>query len=574
MPHTSVAKINTKFSWFDMVAAVCFLAALAFLLWKAPHGIISLDESFYVNVPYRLWQGDGILVHEWHPGQLFGFLLLPALSLFLSVNGSTDGIFLFYRLLFIAVQFIGALYIYIKLRRFQPLGALLASLALMLYAPLQIMAPSYNTLGILMLSASCATMLTEQQINISAPLSGLLFAGAVLCCPYLVLVYLVYSVAALIPYIRKKLGIHAFCIGYWLRFTAGCALLAGAFLIFVLSRCELSELFAAIPQILNDPEHPSQSFGTIIYKYIESIYGNFYFSNYSHIIIFSLCIPLLAIIMGLDKKRVEHRLFYIIPAMIITAAFFVYYIFNDRTVNFLMFPLNILGFFSYFLLKKKDIRPFILLFLPGVMYSFCIHLASNLGLMSIGSALTVSGFASAIYIVCLFHELLEDKHLFCQLVSLGLLAALVLQLSVLTYFRGRYTTWDGETTQLSVIIEEGPQKGLITRPQKAAHYYSLLEETSPVRECDGQTTLYLFTDTHLYLLDSKRCGSFSTWTSYVHPEADMRRLSTYWQMHPARLPDAIFIGDKEDKLDFLLDVLPGTWSVIESENGCSLFPVF
>ncbi|MDD6089344.1 MAG: hypothetical protein PUB77_01540 [Clostridiales bacterium] len=482
MTYLSDAKLKNKFYGFDIITSLSFLAALVFLLWKASYGIVSLDESFYSTVLYRLWQGDGMIVHEWHPGQLFSFLLLPIFSLFMAISGSTEGVFLFLRLLFVAAQFTGAVYIYIRLRHFQPLGAVLGSLALMLYAPLQMMALSYNTLAILMLSAACVTMLTGQRVNISAPVSGLLFAGAVLCCPYLVLVYIVYSVAVFVPFIRQKLDMPAFAVGYWLRFTAGCAVLALAFLAFLFSRCGLDEFFAAIPQVLNDPEHTPQSFGTIVYKYIESIYGNFYSYTTTQVIIFSFVIPLLALIVAIDRKRVEHRLFYIIPAMVITAAFFVYYIFNDRTVNFLMFPLNILGFFSCFLMRKRDMRPFVLLFLPGIMYSFCIHLCSNLGLMSIGSAMTVSGLASAIYVVGLFRELQEEKSLFSRLVGLGLLAALLLQLGVLTYFRYRYSTWDKDTSQLSVTIDRGPQKGLVTTPANAT---KLLQTYGRNLSCKG-----------------------------------------------------------------------------------------
>ena len=116
MTYLSDAKLKNKFYGFDIITSLSFLAALVFLLWKASYGIVSLDESFYSTVLYRLWQGDGMIVHEWHPGQLFSFLLLPIFSLFMAISGSTDGVFLFLRLLFVAAQFTGAVYIYIRLR--------------------------------------------------------------------------------------------------------------------------------------------------------------------------------------------------------------------------------------------------------------------------------------------------------------------------------------------------------------------------------------------------------------------------------------------------------------------------
>ena len=42
-----------------------------------------MDEGFYLTIPYRLIQGDCLLVDEWHVSQLAGFLLIPVLKLYL-----------------------------------------------------------------------------------------------------------------------------------------------------------------------------------------------------------------------------------------------------------------------------------------------------------------------------------------------------------------------------------------------------------------------------------------------------------------------------------------------------------
>jgi len=559
------AKLKNSFSRFDIFAALCFLAALAFLLWKAPYGFSQADENFYLSTPYRLVLGDALLAHEWNSSQLFSFLSYPSLKFLIYINGSSSGIFLSFRYFFVAAQLLCAVYLYISLRHVQTVGALIGALLMLLYAPLHIMSLSYNTICLLLLPAACVTMLRFHKARASAFISGLLFAGAVICCPYLVALYLLYTLLCIIAPLKKHLEYSAFSPSYWLLFTVACAVLAAIFLAFILSRASLQDCVAALPKIFTDSESLNSTFFFQLFKYAESIYGNFWFNSYS------LSWPILALVLALDKNRLKHRVWYLIPAMLITAGYFAYYIFEDRTVNYLMFPMNILGFFACFLCKKRDMRPFVLIYVPGIIYSLCIHFASNLALMSIASAMTVSGIASAIYICTLAKELItEDKRFLPQLVGLGLLLAMLMQLSVLVWFRSRYTMWDGDTSELSVTLSEGPQKGIITTQEKADRYYRLIEDTAAMRQAPAQTVLYLYTDTWLYLMDDSQMGSFSSWVSYLYPKEDMARLESYWQLYPEKVPDIIFCGDKGDKLALLTDILPGVWTQEETDSGVIL----
>ena len=154
--------------------------------------------------------------------------------------------------------------------------------------------------------------------------------------------------------------------------------------------------------------------------------------------------------------------------------------------------------------------------------------------------------------------------------GLGLLLAMLMQLSVLVWFRSRYTMWDGDTSELSVTLSEGPQKGIITTQEKADRYYRLIEDTAAMRQAPAQTVLYLYTDTWLYLMDDSQMGSFSSWVSYLYPKEDMARLESYWQLYPEKVPDIIFCGDKGEKLALLTDILPGDWTQEETDSGVIL----
>ena len=101
---------NQKKVYGPILYAILYVCTMAFLLWKCRFGFGNIDESFYLTIPYRLCQGDGLLLHEWHLSQLSGFLLLPAMKAYLAVFGSTTGIILSFRILFTVAWGMAALF--------------------------------------------------------------------------------------------------------------------------------------------------------------------------------------------------------------------------------------------------------------------------------------------------------------------------------------------------------------------------------------------------------------------------------------------------------------------------------
>lgn len=142
-------------------ADVAFMLILAFLtafsIWKAPYGYINNDEPFYLTIPYRMVQGDSLLINEWHVSQLSAVLLYPVMKLYLLITDSTDGIVLSFRYIYIAVQFTAAVGIYLCMRKYggkAKLGAIAAVCVFAPFTPYYIGALSYNSMGILALTLS------------------------------------------------------------------------------------------------------------------------------------------------------------------------------------------------------------------------------------------------------------------------------------------------------------------------------------------------------------------------------------------------------------------------------------
>ncbi len=130
---------------WNMIFWVLFLCCCVLILYKCRYGYAYSDECFYLTIPYRLIQGDSLFRHEWNGIQMSGFLLYPAVSLYLRAVGSTEGIVLVFRYLYAILHITSALILYSKLKRKTEIGA---SVLAVLYAPYGVMALSYNSLGL------------------------------------------------------------------------------------------------------------------------------------------------------------------------------------------------------------------------------------------------------------------------------------------------------------------------------------------------------------------------------------------------------------------------------------------
>ncbi len=78
----------------DKAIFCVFIAFLVFLLWRCQFGFAQKDECFYLTIPYRICQGDKLMIHEWHETQLSGLLLVPLMKVFLFLSDGTEGIIL------------------------------------------------------------------------------------------------------------------------------------------------------------------------------------------------------------------------------------------------------------------------------------------------------------------------------------------------------------------------------------------------------------------------------------------------------------------------------------------------
>src|SRR6478609_11255676 len=86
----------------ETLAVLAWLVALGVLRYRIPYGVSHRDEAFYSAMPYSFLIGNQPYLDERTVHQNAGILLMPLYRLYLALAGSTDGIILFNRYLYLA----------------------------------------------------------------------------------------------------------------------------------------------------------------------------------------------------------------------------------------------------------------------------------------------------------------------------------------------------------------------------------------------------------------------------------------------------------------------------------------
>ena len=298
MKEQGALSARTRKNW-DLWLFFLLLAALAVMLFhKCRYGFANIDEAFYLTIPKRLIQGDQLMLHEWHLSQLSGFLLAPILRLYLLPAGTTEGMLLAFRRIYTLVQLLAAVAVYFVLRPSSKPGALIGALLWCVYAPFGIMALSYNSMGILFVTLSILLHFRCEKPGLLI-LSGALFACAVLCCPFLCLVWGAYALQALLwPRLRRatwRPDVRKFAF-----LTLGIAGMAAVFLFFLFRRLSPGRLLEILPLVLKDSEHRFAP----VYKFRTFMAFLFLCGRYGGGIVLGYCVLTLA---GLLCKRSEGK---------------------------------------------------------------------------------------------------------------------------------------------------------------------------------------------------------------------------------------------------------------------------
>ena len=249
----------------------------------------------------------------------------------------------------------------------------------------------------------------------------------------------------------------------------------------------------------------------------------------------------------LDKKRMQHRWFYLTVTAAVSIATFI--LLRSELGNKLMFPLFFVGLTSYILCEKKDRELYAAVFLPGILYTFCIHMGSNQVFNVISMAFTVVNTASCLFLAQLISELGADadKQSFAlwtrRAAAVLAIAAVVFQLGLEVYCKATEVFLDGKPPQLTAEIDKGPAKGIKASPGSASYQTWLLSWVEPYNYVEPGNILFMSTSTSPYLAVGNGKFSYGTYSAWLSGEnqTSFERLKSYFEINPDKTPKYIFL---------------------------------
>ena len=547
-----------KYKWQDYIFIALIAGGIIFAFWKCVFGFGGNDEAFYLTVPQRFNMGDALIKDEWHLSQLSGFLLMPFVWLFTTITGSTEGIILAARVLYIIFHATVSIVIYSRIRKYGYVSVF-ASVLYFIYTPYDIMAMSYNTMGLDFVTLAGVIMGTASyKKKLPLIVSGVAFAAAVLCCPYLAAAYILYGICVLIhTFIKNKetkfiLKSELFAGKTFLFFSIGIFALAAVFLVFALTRVSIKEIFNYLPYLMTDPEHPQMALGTRFGMYFKSIYN-----CHSHFKIALFSYLVMIVVMIIDRKRKSHRSIYLIVTTAIVIFCYVLLLpqLTYSTYNAIMFPLIFIGITSYILCENKPKPLFASLFVLGIIYSFAICFSSNQYFYVISMVITASNIASYVFLAQLLREMktTQDNIEYAVWVKRGSFLFVAFMIFLQGAFqitvKAEHCFWEsGNTSNLTAQIKNGPAKGIYTNVNNCNTYEQIYSDLQYYKNKQEDKILFLTSKTWCYLAVDFPYGTLSAWISGEKPSS-VERLKTYYRVNYEEIPKYIYIP-KDSEWDF------------------------
>ena len=569
-----------------LVAFVCFSALATYLFWLAQRGLGTIDEGQYIDIPHRLALGDRLLIDEWNVSQLHTPLQYPLFILYYSLFG-TEGIILFFRYLYVVCQVAVSVFVFLRLHKQYKYAALAGALMYCHYTIINCFALSYYTISMMASTVICALLFTKNHTKPVDLIAAGLFAGAaVLSEPLLAFAYFAYAAAVLIIRINKKkqTSDELLSTKSFLYVTLGVVISAAAFFIFVFSRAGIKETIDSLSGVFSDPQY----FPTSLSGIMQKLFGFELF-----IVLKKIGLPLfladviLLIAVLADKKRLNHRPFFLMAAGLLSLATLItiYVRFLTESRMFYLtrhIPLFIFGGFCCLMLQHKhENRRLIAFYCAGLVFSIILNISSaNYTVVCL-----LGGVFSNIVVFpiaqCLFVEIREfaeanstgkrktkkvkncvsPKRIASVLLVCVMIASPLTEVCSLAFEKnfllfenlyGKDVISTGEEdpfelysydngsikTEINTKINAGPLKGIRTCAQADEIYGKLLKDLDALKSLTDKPVYVhsLFPWMYLYL-----DMPYSPFTAWYSDDTFATRQINYWKLYPERVPDYIYI---------------------------------
>ena len=528
-----------KPKYINIIFAVVFMMIFSFNIWKTHYGFPSPDETFYISMVQRFWFGDIPVIHEWNPAQFPAILMIPLYSAFMFFSGgSTDGVILYFRFLYVFLTAVGCVFIYSRTRQYGIAG-LLVSFIYMLYTFGNIQTIHYDTIGLFcMVMFSLFIVIPARNMKMNDIAAGVFFAIAVLCTPYLAIAFFAVSVYMIVMILCKKNDRRQLVIR-WIYVTAGCVISAVFVCGFLLTRSDIANYIRHFPLLFSSTDTTYSEAGGILYESAKTLYYGWLFSDSSRIYLPIHLVFIITIVLGRQKNRIVRR--YAFPFLLGSHVILMLTYWKPGR-DFSMLTFTLLGFLVV-LFDRQYNREGFWVWVIGLIYGWMADLTSDTLLGVLSSACTVCALG-AVIMSCDYIQRIEVPDL--QKAAKTVFAILItVFISMECIDKLNYTYQDISPLKMDAVMDRGPAGGIHTRSDYATAYNLIIDDLDSIdMHLNGENVLLYSNRSWIYLYMNGRCASYSTWFKpFENHFVDI--LPEYFQLHPEKIPAAVYMPKNE-----------------------------
>ena len=483
-----------------LVLAVIFRAFLC---------ISVMDEVFNIGQALRSLQGNTFLVENWDYFQTGDSFLIPFIFVFCKITGSTEGIVIFSRIVFIVLQLLMGIFLYKILSRFfDRISSLFAVVIystavsfLLFYMWYDNWELFFRLIGLFLVFCAVTSFdqKTVKKAYIMVLIAGIAHACMVFAYPTMIALYV--YVLALLFFYRRKQSAKAHNL-MALFYILGSALVFAVFMLYVL-KIGVRNLFIfnstmAEAGLSSTGREGFFSLSSMVEKTKALIVENIVFYMFS-LVFFAVSILILYVF-----RKNKHKILMFCSVMLLGCiVLLLMTVFRVDSLNTLMTYLSLYTIPLYFLVRKesdrrrhfKDLIVFLWIssFIAGVVYS----MTALDGAIKF-SAGTRTG--AIVTVLLLFEAIRMSEMKLDRKTAFGILASVLVVMNVFAVYS---FSFDGlKPYECSAMIKSGIFKGIIDLPDNAKRYETVEKDLAEVIK-DGDKTIacgpfamefYLMTD--------------------------------------------------------------------------------
>ena len=546
------------------------------------------DETFYALVPLRLVNGDSLIQHEWHLTQFSSLFTYLPVYLWMKITGSTSGIILFLRYVYLFFHTLIACTVYAFFRKHGAV-AIAAAMIFYIHIPYNMYAISYSSMFIIFLLLFTLSLFSIYN-NPSKKLyifSGFFYGACCVSNPIFCTVFFVYivfcalwpkkdviqeSIIALKSKKKSKKKDNAAKINrnakipknendiiisdkftcFFSREALFCSFI-GLGIIMLISIAFFSFTggsFSSIVKNLNNILNSSQ-FKLISEPFITKINELRLSVNE---ISFNMPILLpalfLALIFDKNRKKTVNRFAYLVSAFLL-GILYTFGMISAAHYEAACFslPFAVFSIVCYILTENKNKPVFYCIWCPCLFAAIISFFSSNTVLLIIGTVFAVSNIAGVFFAHDLFKEISysapnkKNKSNKTTPVMSKCLICVAVSFQVLIYMIGLQYCPSADGSGITKITV-GPHKGTFMYNSEYSTYEKHINDIDLIKERSNENDPVMISgyQNWLYLWIER---PFATYTLWNQRSLEEEFLFVYYKQNPEKFPKYIYITHAE-----------------------------